>query len=229
MLLTLPSRSQFLYSGEEHGQLDLHGCGTEQVGGLAHKQTLISNLCTKREVVLNLHTGNLINPSDANAEWVYQIGLSALDAMAVDVLCLGPNELSLPLETLAALHANQPKLRFVCANATPRIGTPYLIRAISAVNVAIVGLVSERHARDLSTVNLTPSQTVLATLEAEILSRSDIVVVVFHATQSEAQILAAAVPWIDILIVVDEQPAILGCESSPSPEETVIGDKCNTG
>ena len=218
-----------LYSGEEHGQLDLHGCGTEQVGGLAHKQTLISNLCTKREVVLNLHTGNLINPSDANAEWVYQIGLSALDAMAVDVLCLGPNELSLPLETLAALHANQPKLRFVCANATPRIGTPYLIRAISAVNVAIVGLVSERHARDLSTVNLTPSQTVLATLEAEILSRSDIVVVVFHATQSEAQILAAAVPWIDILIVVDEQPAILGCESSPSPEETVIVTNATQG
>ena len=172
-----------LYSGEEHGQLGLHGCGTEQVGGLAHRQTLISNLCTKREVVLNLHTGNLIDPSDANAEWVYQIGLSALDAMAVDVLCLGPNELSLPLETLAALHTDQSKLGFVCANATPRIGTPYLIRAISAVNVAIVGLVSERHARDLSTVDLTPSQTVLAKLKADILSRSDIVVVVFHATQ----------------------------------------------
>ncbi len=218
-----------LYSGEERGQLGLHGCGTEQIGGLAHRQTLINNLCTKREVVLNLHTGNLIDPSDANAEWIYQIGLSALDAMAVDVLCLGPNELSLPLETLAALHTNQPKLGFVCANATPRIGTPYLIRAISAVNVAIVGLVSERHARDLSTVNLTPSQTVLAKLEAEILSRSDIVVVVFHATQSEAHILAAAAPWIDILIVVDEQPAILGCEGSRSPEETVIVTNATQG
>lgn len=25
-----------LYSGEENGQLGLHGCGSEQVGGLAH-------------------------------------------------------------------------------------------------------------------------------------------------------------------------------------------------
>lgn len=28
-----------LYSGEEHGQLGLHGCGAEQVGGLAHRHT----------------------------------------------------------------------------------------------------------------------------------------------------------------------------------------------
>lgn len=218
-----------LYSGEERGQLGLHGCGTEQIGGLARRQTLTTDLCIKRETVLNLHTGNLIDPTDANTEWVYQIGLSALDAMAVDVLCLGPNELSLPLETLAALHANHPKLGFVCANATPRIGTPYLVRAISAVNVAIVGLVSENHARDLSTVDLTPSQTVLAKLEAEILSRSDIVVVVFHATQAEAHTLAATVPWIDILIVADEQPAILECEGSRSSEETVIVTNATQG
>ena len=113
-----------LYSGEEHGQLSLHGCGTEQVGGLAYRHTLIDDLRIKHREVLNLHTGNLIDPADANAEWVYQIGLSALDAMAVDVLCLGPNELSLPLETLAALHLNHPKIGFVCANAAPRIDTP---------------------------------------------------------------------------------------------------------
>lgn len=32
-------------------------------------------------------------------------------------MCLGPNELSLPLETLEALHANHPEVGFVCANA----------------------------------------------------------------------------------------------------------------
>jgi len=92
-----------LYSGEEQGQLGLHGCGTEQVGGLAHRHTLVTDLRIKHGAVLNLHTGNLIDPTDETAEWIYQIGLSALDAMRVDVLCLGPNELSLPLETLAAL------------------------------------------------------------------------------------------------------------------------------
>lgn len=87
-----------LYSGEEHGQLSLHGCGAEQVGGLAHRHTLIDDLRRKYGTVLNLHTGNLIDASDPNAEWIYQIGLSALDTMKVDVMCLGPNDLSISLE-----------------------------------------------------------------------------------------------------------------------------------
>ena len=210
-----------LYAGEEHGQLGLHGCGTEQVGGLAHRHTLIDDIRRKHGTVLNLHTGNLIDATDPNAEWVYQIGLSALDTMAVDVLCLGPNELSLPLETLAAFHLNHPEVGFVCANAAPPIGTPYLIRTISSVNVAIVGLVSERHAPELATVGLTRPQTALAELEAEIVSENDVIVVVFHGTQAEAHALAETVPWIDVLIVAgDEQkdPVV------PRKAATLVGE-----
>ncbi len=74
-----------LYSGEEQGQLGAHGCGTEQIGGLAHRQTLLSDLNTKYNAALNLHTGNLIDGADPNAEWVYQIGLSALTTVLSDV------------------------------------------------------------------------------------------------------------------------------------------------
>ncbi len=211
-----------LYSGEERGQLGLHGCGTEQVGGLAHRHTLIDDLRTKHRSVLNLHTGNLIDASDPNAEWIYQIGLSALDTMKVDVMCLGPNELAIPLETLTAFHLNHPEVGFVCTNAAPPIGTPYLIRPVSSVNVAIVSLVSESHTPEFSTVDLTRPQTTLAELEAEIVSKSDVVVVVFHATQAEAQTLAETVPWIDILIVANEQQAILRCESFRCGEQTAI-------
>ena len=191
-----------LYSGEEHGQLGLHGCGTEQVGGLGHRQTLITHLHIKHETVLNLHTGNLIDPTDANAEWVYQIGLSALAAMAVDVLCLGPNELSLPLETLAAFHADYPEVGVVCANVAAGIETRYVIRSIASTNVAVVGLVSENYAPELPAVALIPPQNALAELETELVNQSPIVVVVFHGTQAEAHALAEAVPWIDVLIVV---------------------------
>ena len=195
-----------LYSGEEHGQLGLHGCGTEQVGGLAHRQTLITDLRIRHDAVLNLHTGNLIDATDPNAEWIYQIGLSALEAMKVDAMCLGPNELSLPFETLAALHANHPEIAFICANLVEAVNTPYLIRAVTSVNVAIVGLVSPIYAQELPNTGLIPPQTALAELKAELLNKSEIVVVVFHATQQEARTLAEAVPWIDVLIVVgDEQ------------------------
>lgn len=193
------------YSGEEHGQLGLHGCGTEQIGGLAHRHTLIDDLRRKHGTVLNLHTGNLIDASDPNAEWIYQIGLSALDTMKVDVMCLGPNDLSISLETLAAFHLSHPEIRFVCTNTEPSIGTPYLIRTISSVKVAVVGLVSERHAPELTAVGLTPPQTALAEHKAEILSKSDAVVVVFHGTQAEAHALAETVPWVDVLIVADNE------------------------
>ena len=195
-----------LYSGEEHGQLIPHGCTTEQVGGLAHRQTLITDIRAEHDAVLNLHTGNLIDAAGPNAEWIYQIGLSALDAMKVDIMCLGPNELSLPLETLEALHTNHPEVGFVCANAAAQIDTPYLIRTISSVNVAVVGLVSESHAQELPDVTLIPPQTALVELEAELVSKSDMVIVVFHATQEETHALAKTVPWIDVLIVAgDEQ------------------------
>ena len=195
-----------LYSGEEHGQLSLHGCGAEQVGGLAYRHTLIDDLRIKHGEVLNLHTGNLIDAAAPNAEWIYQIGLSALDAMVVDVLCLGPNELSVPQETLAALHANHPELGFVCANLTSKGAQPYQIRSVVSMNVAVVGLVSENHTQELPDVTLISPQTTLTELKAELLNKSEVVVVVFHATQEEARTLAEAVPWIDILIVAgDEQ------------------------
>lgn len=178
------------YSGEEQGQLGLHGCGNEQVGGLAHRHWLIENLYIKHPgPVLNLHTGNLIDATDENAEWVYQIGLSALEAMKVDVLCIGPNELSLSPETLTALHANHPEIGVTCANVTQRIEKPFLIHTVDSVNVAVVNLISLSHAQELPNVSLIPPQNVLTELKSELVNNSDLVVVVFHGTQEKAHII----------------------------------------
>ena len=194
------------YSGEEHGQLGLHGCGSEQVGGLAHRYTLIENLYIKHpDAVLNLHTGNLIDATDQNVEWTYQIGLSALEAMKVDVLCLGPNELSLSSETLAGLQANYPEIGVTCANVNRGIEKPYLIQTYASVNVAVVGLISETHAQVLPNVSIIPPQNTLSELKSELVDKSDVVVVVFHATQEESETLAETAPWIDVLIVAGNQ------------------------
>ena len=205
-----------LYSGEERGQLGLHGCGTEQVGGLANRCTLIEDLYIRHSEVLNLHVGNLIDPTDANAEWVYQIGLSALDAMKVDVLCLGPNELSLPLETLSAFHADYPEIEGVCANVAAGIETRYVIRSVASTNVAVVGLVSESYAPKLPAIALIPPQNALADLETELVNQSTVIVVVFHGTQEEAHTLSEAVPWIDILIVAANQQKDIAQAHKPS-------------
>ncbi len=191
------------YAGEEQGQLGLHGCGSEQVGGLAHRHTLIDNLHIRHpSAVLDIHTGNLIDVTDPNAEWVYQIGLSALEAMDVDILCLGPNELSLSSENLASIHANYPEIVFICTNSKQGIEKSYLIKTVGNVNVAVVNLISLSHAEGLPNVSLKSPQTVLAELKSELVKNSDIVVVVFHGTQEKAYTLSEANAWIDILIVV---------------------------
>ena len=194
------------YSGEEQGQLGLHGCGNEQVGGLAHRYTLIENLYIKHPgAVLNLHTGNLIDATDQNAEWVYQIGLSALELMKVNVLCLGPNEFSFSRDTLAALHANHPNIVFTCANSKSGVEVPYLIQTFDSINVAVVNLISLSHAKELPNISLIPPQSALTELKSELIGKSDIVVVVFHGTQEKAHTLADTIPWIDVLIVAGNQ------------------------
>lgn len=200
-----------LYSGEEHGHLDLHGCGAEQIGGLAHRYTLIDDLRTQHKPTLNLHTGNLVDPTDVNIEWVYQIGLSALEAMQIDAFCLGPNELSLSRETLETFHANHPDIAFICTNLTDNFAMPYLIceiisaprpgEAATRQKIAVVGLVSETFAHELPDLTLIPPQAALEELKTELLSNSDIVIAAFHATEEETRILAKSVSWIDILIV----------------------------
>lgn len=194
-----------LYSGEEHGQLGVHGCGVEQVGGLAHRQTLLTNLRAQYNPVLNLHIGNLIDVADPNAEWIYQIGLAALAEMNTDVMCLGPNELALSRETLLALHANHPEIGVVCANLTEPIGTLYQICSVASLRVAVVNLVSQSHEQELPSIGFMPPQTALRQLKSELHSKSDVVVIVFHALQEEAQALAEAMPWIDVLIVASNQ------------------------
>ncbi len=215
------------YSGEENGQLALHGCGSEQVGGLAHRHTLLLDLRTELDAVLNLHTGNLIDAADRNldfsAEWIYQIGLSALDAMDVDVLCLGPHELSFSSEMLAALHANHPNIAFACANAKQGVVPPYLIQKVSSMNVAVVGLISETYTQEPYKLELTQPHTALAELKAELIGNSDFVVVVYHSTQDEAQTLANTMPWIDVLIVANgEQPETLRSEHPTYDKGTSI-------
>ena len=164
-LVGAASALTIFYAGEEHGQLGPHGCGVEQVGGLANRYTLVENLYIKHpSAVLNLHTGNLIAVSDPNSEWVYQIGLSALEMLKVDIFCLGPQELSLPEETISALHASYPSIRITCGNLENDSVSRYLIESVDSSSMAVISLLSQIHAKSLPDVSLIPPENALSTL-----------------------------------------------------------------
>ncbi len=215
-----------IYSGEEQGLLRLHGCGTEQVGGLARRHTVIKSLREEHRHTLNLHTGNILDSANPNNELIYQIALEVLSGMNYDVMCLGPQDLSLPTDTLSVLYANHPDLPVICTNlsvSSPTPFAPYFIHNRTAqIKVAVINLISKSYQAEISAYNpsvvLTDPVEALEALSKEIIGESDIVVGVFHGEEDEARTLAEKVPWLSVLIhakdeyseVVSEIPLVVG-------------------
>ena len=170
-----------IYSGEEQGLLGLHGCGAEQVGGLSRRHTVIKSLRHEHLNVLNLHTGNILDSTNPNNELIYQIALEALSEMNYDALCLRPQDLSLPSDTLSALYANHPDLPVICTNLSVSSSTllsPYIIHNTTAqIEVAVINLISQSYHTEISAYNssvtLTDPTEALEALSKEIIGKSD--------------------------------------------------------
>ena len=219
-LLCLPSADAssaltLMYSGEEQGQLGLHGCGAEQVGGLSRRQTVIQSLHEKHANILNLHTGNILSPTDPNVEITYQIALEALGEMNYDAFFLGPQDLCLPVNSLQALYANQPNLPVVCTNIfSPNTSSfvPYIVQNTpSQIEVAFIGLISKSYETEVTAYNpgitLTSPEEALDALGRKIAAKSDAIVGVFHGTEVEARGLAEQFSWLDVLILSRNESA----------------------
>ena len=215
-----------IYSGEEQGLLGLHGCGAEQVGGLSRRHTVIKSLREGQPHALNLHTGNLLDSANPNNELICQIALEALSGMNYDALCLGPQDLSLPADTLSALYANHPDLPVICTNlsvSSPTPFAPYIIHnTATQIKVAIINLISKSYQAEIDaytpSITLSKPAEALGSLSKEIIAESDMVVGVFHGQEDEARTLAEKFPWLSVLIhakneskeVASEIPTVIG-------------------
>ncbi len=212
-----------IYSGEEQGQLALHGCGAEQVGGLSRRHTVIQSLRQKHANTLNLHTGNILSPTDPNNELIYQIALEALGEMNYDAIFIGPQDLCLSVDSLQALHASHPNLPVVCTNVfypnTVSFAPYSLKNTPSQIEVALIGLISKSHKTEVTAYNsgmiLTSPEEALNALEGEITAKGDVVLGVFHGTEDEARGLAERFPWLDVLILA-------GNESTNTSSPTIV-------
>lgn len=215
-----------IYSGEEQGLLGLHGCGAEQVGGLARRHTIIESLRDKHLNALNLHTGNILDSANPNNELICQIALEALSGMDYDGICLGPQDLCMPTDTLSALYGNHPDLPVICTNlpvSSPGPFAPYIIQNTPVhMKVAIINLISKSYQTEIAAYNpsiaLTDPVEALEALAGTITGKSDVVVGVFYGEEDEARTLAEKFSWLSVLIhaknesseVVSDIPIVAG-------------------
>ena len=219
-----------IYSGEEQGLLGLHGCGAEQVGGLARRHTVIKSLREEHPHALNLHTGNILDSANPNNELICQIALEALSGMDYDALCLGPQDLSLSTDTLSALYTNHPDLPVICTNlsiSSPSTFAPYIIHNTSTqIKVAVINLISQSYQAEITAYNpsitLSKPTEALEALSKEIVGKSDIVVGVFHGEEDEARTLAQKAPWLFVLIHAKNESSEVASAVPTVVENTTI-------
>ena len=217
----------FIYSGEEQGQLGLHGCGSEQFGGLARRHTVIRSLRQEYRYALNLHTGNILDSVSPNNELIYQIALEALSGIDYNALCLGPQDLSIPIDTLSTLYANQPDLPIVCTNIVgARFTRPIQVVEVLNRKVAVIGLISRSYQTEIAAYNpsivlIEPAEA-LEALAEEIIEKSDIVVGVFHGKEDEARTLAEKFSWLSVLIHAKDESLEVASEIPTVVENTTI-------
>ncbi|MDE0186961.1 MAG: hypothetical protein OXP71_16090 [Candidatus Poribacteria bacterium] len=172
---------------------------------------------------LNLHTGNILDPTDPNSELICQIALEALSAMHYDALSLGPSDLCLPLDSLSALHANYPDLPVICTNIVgAQFPRPFEVVESVKRKIAVVGLISKSYELEISAYNLGVTLTypaeALETLREEITRQSDFAVGVFHGSEAEARELAERFSWLSVLVLAQNESS-----ESASAAPIVVG------
>ena len=189
--------------------------GPSKSGDCLDAKSLSSRCAKNIRTSLNLHTGNILSPTDPNNELIYQIALEALDEMNYDAFFLGPHDLCLSVDSLQALHANHPNLPVVCTNLfspSTSLFPPYILQSTPRqVKVALIGLVSKSYETEVTAYNpditLTAPDEALDALGGEITVKSDVVVGVFHGREAEARGLAKQFSWLDVLILVRNESA----------------------
>ena len=146
--------------------------------------------------------------------------------MDYNALCLGPQDLSIPADTLSALYGNQPDLPVICTNLSVSSPSPFAFYIIhnttTQIKVALINLISQSYQTEISAYNpsivlIEPAEA-LETLAEEITDKSDVVVSVFHGEEDEARTLAEKFSWLSVLIhaknesteVASDTPTVIG-------------------
>ncbi|MBI4577022.1 MAG: hypothetical protein HY722_12240 [Planctomycetes bacterium] len=200
-----------VFTGETDGFLEPCGCNEGQLGGLARRDSWVWRLRREGRPLLLVDNGDLagdpVREGGRLSELKRATTMRAMALMGYDVVNLGERDLELGPEALdPARPAGAPVL--VACNLRREDGTTVgdAVRlqvrlAGREVEVAIVGLLGadfDLVARGVGLVLEPPGET-LARL-APGLEGASAAVLLYHGEAAEAERLAAAHPWLDLVV-----------------------------
>jgi hypothetical protein len=203
-----------LITGKIEGYLEPCGCaGIERMkGGMGRRFSLFKQLRAKGWPVVGLDVGGLANGFGREAEIKLHTLVDGMRAMDYGAITLGETDLKLPAGELVAETTNQPG-RFVSANVglfgfDANMIEKTRIIAAGGMKIGVTGVLGNSCQKEIQNAEIEftdPAEAIKKVLP-ELRQKSDLLVLLAHATVDESKELAKRFPEFNVVVTSGGNP-----------------------
>lgn len=204
-------------SGRQDGYLEPCGCaGLERMkGGLTRRHSLFKELKADGWPVVGIDVGGLVKGFGRQAELKFHLSVDAMQKMGYDAIALGKSDLRLPAGELLSRVASSEGAPspFLSANVAVfgfEAGMTATHRIVDAggLRIGITSILGSTWQKEINNtdVEMAAPEAKLREVLPKLKERSDLLVLLAHATMDESKSLAEAFPEFDIVVTGGGHP-----------------------
>ncbi len=195
-----PGTLQIVISTELNGNITPCGCSKPMLGGLPRRASFLKSLGPVGSQIA-VDNGDLTESMGRQDELKAETIVEAFNTMRYAAINLGEKDFRLGMPYLQSLRARF-KGGLLCANARKADGSPHFQETTSVdrevagrkVKVTVVGVLSEQFKAQITAINpevqIEDPTTTLERLKPELVSASEVRILLYHGSRSEAEALA---------------------------------------
>ena len=197
-----------LYTGQTHAALYHCGCPVQPDGGVGRRMTKVKELRKENPNTILVDAGGFFagGELDEHSQGAQpdktrnEINLKALELMGYDAVSVGDDEFNFGQEYLSA-QARKSKIAFLSANLKLNGLKPYLIKKVSGLNVALIGLTNPQAKAKSGGLEVEdPYQALAGTILEVRKNKADLVVVLSYLGEEEDKKLITQIEGVDVVV-----------------------------
>ena len=202
-----------LYTGGTHAALYHCDCPHQPDGGVARRMTKVKELRKENPDTILVDAGGFFaageldeHSQDAQLDKARtEINLKALELMGYDAVAVGDDEFNFGRDYLSA-QAKKSRIAFLSCNLKMDGLKPYLIKKVSGLNVALIGLTNPQvNAKSAGLEAGDPYQALARTISEVKRNKADVVVVLSYLGEEEDTKLITQIDGVDAIICAKPQ------------------------
>ena len=202
-----------LYTGSTHAALYHCDCPVQPDGGVGRRMAKVKELREKNPNVILVDAGGFFagGELDEHSQGVQldktrnEINLKALELMGYDAVSAGDDEFNFGSDYLSA-QAKKSKMAFLSCNLKLDGLKPYLIKKVSGINIALIGLTNPQAKAKSNGLEIEdPYQALARTILEVKKEKAEVVVVLSYLGEEEDTKLITQIDGVDAIISAKPQ------------------------